>query len=77
VPPLGARGPAYIAPPNEYGPSDQTDLNRMLFLNPLGRWSIIHEMEPDSLRALGRHPWGDGRCLAPGPAQPPAHSRAR
>ena len=26
--PPGARGLAYIAPPNEYGPSDQTDLNR-------------------------------------------------
>jgi len=49
VPPLGARGPAYIAPPNECGPSDQIDLNRMVFLNPLGRWSIIREAEPDWL----------------------------
>ena len=32
VPPPGARGPAYIAPPNECGLSDQTDLNRMVFL---------------------------------------------
>ena len=45
-PPPGARGPAYIAPPNEYGPSDQTDLNRTVFLNLLGWWSIIHEAEP-------------------------------
>ena len=30
--PPGARGPAYIAPPNEYGPSDQTDLNRTVIL---------------------------------------------
>ena len=47
VPPPGARGPAYIAPPNEFGPSDQTDLNRTVFLNPLGWWSIIREAEPD------------------------------
>ena len=58
MPPLGARGPAYTAPPNEYGPSDQTDLNRTVFLNPLGRWSIIREMEPDWLRGLGRRPRG-------------------
>jgi len=49
----GARGPAYIALPNERGLSDQTDLNRMVFLNPLGRWSIIHEAEPDSLLEQG------------------------
>ena len=49
VPPLGARGPAHIALPNECGPSDQIDLNRMVFLNPLGRWSIIREAEPDWL----------------------------
>ena len=45
----GARGPAYIALPNERGLSDQTDLNRMVFLHPLGQWSIIHEAEPDCL----------------------------
>ena len=43
----GARGPAYIALPNERMPSDQTDLNRTIFLNPLGQWSIIREAEPD------------------------------
>ena len=45
----GARGPAYIALSNERGPSDQTDLNRTVFINPLGRWSIIREVEPDWL----------------------------
>jgi len=50
VPPPGARGAAYIVPPNEYGPSDQTDHNRTVFLNPLGRWSIIREREHDSPR---------------------------
>ena len=43
MPPPGARGSVYIALPNERGPSNQTDLNRMVFLNPLGRWSIIRE----------------------------------
>ena len=45
----GAKGPAYIALPNERGPSDQTDLNRMVFLNPLGRWSMIRVAEPNWL----------------------------
>ena len=47
MPPPGARGPAYIALPNECGPSELTDLNRTVFLDPLGRWSIIREAEPD------------------------------
>jgi len=47
VPPPGARGPAYIVPPNEYGQSDQTDINRTVFLDPLGRWSIIREVGSD------------------------------
>ena len=47
VSPPGARGPAYIALPNERGPSDQTDLNRTVFLDPQRRWSIILEAEPD------------------------------
>jgi len=53
-----ARGPAYIAPPNEYGPSDQTDINRMVFLDPLGGWSTIREVERDWLRHLGGRPRG-------------------
>jgi len=65
---LGARGPAYIALPNECGPSDQTDLNRTVFLNPLGRWSMIREVGPDWPRHLGGRP-------VPGPARPPACSR--
>jgi len=65
--PPGARGPAYIAPPNEYGPLGQTDLNRTVFLNPLGQWSMIREAEPDWLSGQGGRP-------VPGPAQPPARS---
>ena len=61
-------GAVYIVPPNEYGPSDQSDLNRTVFLNPVGRWSIIREMEPDWPRQQGGHP-------APRPARPPVRSR--
>jgi len=45
--PRGARGSAYIVLPNEYGPSDQTNINRTVFLNPLGRWSMIRCNIPD------------------------------
>ena len=58
--PPGARGPAYIAPPNECGPSDQTDLNRTVFLNPLGRWSMIRKAGPHWPRHLGGRPRGEG-----------------
>ena len=70
-----ARGPAYIALPNEHGPSDQTDINRMVFLNPLGRWSIIREAEPDWLPKQGERPRGAGRRPVPRPAWPPVRSR--
>jgi len=73
--PLGARGSAYIVPPNEYGPSDQTDLNRTVFLNPLGRWSMIREVESDWLLGQGGRPRGKGGRPAPGSAWPPARCR--
>jgi len=60
MPPPGARGPAYITLPNEHGPPDQTDLNRTVFLNPLGRWSIIREAGPDWSRQQGGRPMGEG-----------------
>jgi len=71
----GVTGPAYIALPNEHGPLDQNDLNRMVFLNPLGWWSIIREAEPDWLPEQGGRPRGEGRRPIPGPARPPVRSR--
>ena len=65
LPSSKGQGPAYIAPPNECGPSDQTDLNRTVFLNPLGRWSIIHEAGPDWTRHLGGRPRGFKHILKP------------
>ena len=72
--PPGARGPAYIAALNECGPSDQTDLNRIVFLNPLGRWSIIREVEPDWLPEQGGRPRGEGGRPVLGPARPSVRS---
>jgi len=71
---LGARGPAYIAPPNERGPSDQTDHNRIVFLNSLGQWSIIREAERDWPPEEGKRPRGEGGRPVPGPARPPIRS---
>ena len=75
VPPPGARGPAYIALPNECGPSDQTNLNRTVFLNPLGQWSIIREAKPDWLPKQGGRPRGEGGHPIPGSARPPVRFR--
>ena len=55
-PPPGSRGSAYIAPRDKSGPSDQTDLNRVVFLDPIGRWSMIREVEADWLRGEGGRP---------------------
>ena len=50
VPPPGARGSAYIVPSSEPGPSDRTDTDYTVILDPLGRWSIIREIERDLLK---------------------------
>jgi hypothetical protein len=65
--PPGARGLAYIALPNERGSSDQTDLNRTVFFDPLGRWSIILEADPDWLLGQGGRPRGRAGALPSGP----------
>ena len=66
--PPGARGSPYIVLPSEYGLSDQTDINRTVFLDPLGRWSMIHEIERDWWKKQGGRP-------VPEPARLPARSR--
>ena len=47
-----ARVPAYIAHPNERGPSYHTDLNRTVFFDPQRRWSTIHRSYPDWLLGI-------------------------
>jgi len=71
----GARGPPYIALPNEHGPSDQTDLNRTVFLDPQRWWSTIRETYPNWSPVQGGHPLGEGGRPAPRPARPPFRSR--
>ena len=73
--PLGARGSAYIVLSNEYGPLDQSDINRIISLNPLGWWSMIREVEADWLPGQGGRPRGEGGRPAPGSARSRAHSR--
>ena len=70
----GCPGPAYIAFSDESGPSDQTDIDRVVFLDPLGRWSIIREVEPDWLKPQGGCPREEGGRPVPGPARPPVRS---
>ena len=71
----GGPGLAYIAFSDESGPLDQTDIDRTVFLNPLGRRSIIHEADPDWLEHQGGRPRGEGGRPVPGPVTPPARSR--
>jgi len=72
--PPRARGSAYIVLPNEYGSSDQTDINRTVFLDPLGWWSIIREVERDWPPEVGGRPRGEGGRPALGPDRPPIRS---
>ena len=73
--PPGATGSAYIVLTNECGPSDQTDINRTVFLDPLGQWSMIREVGSDWLPGQGGRPRGEGGRPAPGPDRPPVRSR--
>ena len=45
--PLVWRGLDYIVLSSEFEPSDQTDIDRTVFLDPLGRWSTIQEFSSD------------------------------
>jgi len=54
--PPGARGLVYIVFSDESGPSDQTDINRTVFLDPLGRWSTIRKVDHDWWKKVGGCP---------------------
>ena len=75
APPPGARGSGYIVFSDESGPSNQTNIDRVVFLEVLGRWSMIRDVEADWLLQLGGHPRDLGRRPAPGPDRPPVRSR--
>ena len=59
---------------NESGPSDQTNIDCTVLLDPLGRWSMIREVERDWPRHQGGRPRGEGGRPAPGPDRPPVRS---
>ena len=56
--PPGARGSGFIVPSSEREPLDQTDIDWMVILDPLGRWSLVRRKSFDWC------PEGGGR---PGP----------
>ena len=56
VPPPRARGSGYIVFSDESGPSDQTDIDRVVFLDPLGRWSVVPELDSVWSRGEGGRP---------------------
>ena len=45
--PPGARGSGFIVPSSEREPLDQTDIDWMVILDPLGRWSVVREKSPE------------------------------
>ena len=46
VPPPGARGSGFIVPSSEREPLDQTDIDWMVILDPLGRWRLVPKESP-------------------------------
>jgi len=58
--PLGWRGLDYIVLSSEFRPSDQTDIDHTVFLDPLGRWSTIQEFGSDWPRGQDGRPRGEG-----------------
>jgi len=73
--PLGWRGHDYIVLSSEFGPSDQTDIDHTVFLDPLGRWSIIREVGQDWTQHLGGRTRGEAGHLAPRPDRLPVRFR--
>ena len=73
--PLGARGSGFIVPSSEREPLDQTDIDWIVILDPLGRWSIVREKSPEPSPEGGRRPGQLAGRLVPGPVRPPLPSR--
>ena len=73
--PQGWRGLDYIVLSSEFGPSDQTDIDHTVFLDPLGRWRVIRKTGPYWTPTQGRRPRGEGGRPAPEPDRLPVRSR--
>ena len=59
---------------SEFGSLDQTDIDRMVFLDPLGRWSLVPEKSSDWSPTQGECPRGVGGRPAPEPVRSPIRS---
>jgi len=72
--PQGWRGLGYIVLSSEFRPSDQTNNDHTVFLDPLGWWSTIQEFGSDWPRDQGGRPRGEGGRPAPEPVRSPVRS---
>ena len=70
----GARGSGFIVPSSESGPSDQTDIDRVVFLEVLGRWSVVPELDSVWSRGEGGRPVREGGRPVPGSVTSPVRS---
>jgi len=71
---LGARESGFIVPSSEREPLDQTDIDWMVILDPLGWWSIVREKSPEPSPEGGGRPGQLGGRPVPGPFRPPLPS---
>ena len=71
----GPGGSGFIVPSSESGPSDQTDIDRVVFLKVLGRWSIVPKLESVWSRGEGGRPVREGGRPVPGSVTSPVRSR--
>jgi len=73
--PPEARGSSFIVPSSEREPLDQTDIDWMVILDSLGRWSLVREESSESNPGQGGCPRGVGGRPAHGLVRPPIRSR--
>jgi len=73
--PPGARGSDFIVPSSEREPLDQTDIDWIVILDPLGWWNVVCENSSDWHPGGGRRPGPQGGRPRPGPFRPPLSSR--
>jgi len=69
------QGVWFYSPSSEREPSDQTDIDWTVILDPLGRWSVVREKSSDSNPGGGGRPGPQGGRPGPGPFRPPLCSR--
>ena len=67
--PPRASGSGFIVPSSEREPLDQTDIDWMVILDPLGRWSFVREESSETNLGQGGRPRGVGGRPAPGPVR--------